>query len=56
MLEVTYKKAMVNLDVTIKILKENFSIEEYIVISLASGYGSLRPGKSDTRGAEYAKR
>jgi hypothetical protein len=53
--EVTFKKAMVSLDVTIEKLKENFSSGEYIVISLASGYGSLRPGKSDTRGAEYAK-
>ncbi|TDW48878.1 hypothetical protein EV144_103397 [Flavobacterium sp. 270] len=53
--EVTYKKAMVNLDITIDKLKESFSSDEYIVISLASGYGSLRPGKSDTRGAEYAK-
>ncbi|WKL50055.1 AAA family ATPase [Flavobacterium pectinovorum] len=55
LLEVTFKKAMVNLDVTIEKLKENFSSNEYVVISLASGYGSLRPGKSDTRGAEYAK-
>ncbi|WP_343707260.1 TrlF family AAA-like ATPase [Flavobacterium sp.] len=55
LLEVTFKKAMVNLDVTVEKLKENFSPEEYVVISLASGYGSLRPGKSDTRGAEYAK-
>ncbi|WP_029272943.1 TrlF family AAA-like ATPase [Flavobacterium sp. KJJ] len=55
LLEVTFKKAMVNLDVTVEKLMENFSREEYVIISLASGYGSLRPGKSDTRGAEYAK-
>ena len=53
--EIGYNKAMVRLEDTISKLKENFTENDYIVIGLSSGYGSLRPGKNDTRGGEYAK-
>ena len=53
--EIGYKKAMVRFEETISTLEENFSLHDYIIIGLSSGYGSLRPGKDDTKGGEYAK-
>jgi ABC-type Mn2+/Zn2+ transport system ATPase subunit/uncharacterized membrane-anchored protein YhcB (DUF1043 family) len=55
LLEVGYGKAMVTLEALTKQLKNDFSEEEYLIIGVANGYGSLRPGKNDGRGAEYAK-
>ena len=53
--EIGYKKAMVAFEDTVELLKKNFSNKEFIVVGLSSGYGSLRPGKDDNRGSEYAK-
>ncbi len=53
--QIGYNKAMVKLDETISKLKENFSENDYIIVGLSSGYGSLRPAKNDPRGGEYAK-
>ena len=53
--EIGYKKAMVRFEETISTLEENFSLHDYIIVGLSSGYGSLRPGKDDTKGGEYAK-
>jgi ABC-type dipeptide/oligopeptide/nickel transport system ATPase component len=53
--EVGYENAMVTLGALTEQLKENFSEEEYVIIGVANGYGSLRPGENDGRGAEYAK-
>lgn len=53
-----YDKAMVRIDSSDGLegkLKENFSSDEYILVGVANGYGSLRPGANDGRGAEYAK-
>lgn len=55
LLEVGYENAMVTLKALTNQLKSDFSEEEYIIIGVANGYGSLRPGKNDGRGAEYAK-
>ncbi len=55
LLEVTYKKAMISIDKLIEKLSENFSNDKYIIAGVANGYGSLRPGNNDGRGAEYAK-
>jgi ABC-type Mn2+/Zn2+ transport system ATPase subunit/uncharacterized membrane-anchored protein YhcB (DUF1043 family) len=55
LLEVGYEKAMVTLEALTGQLKDDFSEEEYVIIGVANGYGSLRPGKNDGRGAEYAK-
>lgn len=53
--DVTYEKAML----TVKDLKEqlenNFSSDQYLIIGVTNGYGSLRPNRGDGRGAEYAK-
>lgn len=53
--KIGYKKAMVRFEETISTLEENFSLHDYIIVGLSSGYGSLRPGKDDTKGGEYAK-
>nr|WP_260393659.1 ATP-binding protein [Ornithobacterium rhinotracheale] len=53
--QIGYDKAMVKLDETISKLKENFSENDYIIVGLSSGYGSLRPAKNDPRGEVYAK-
>lgn len=53
--EVGYDKAMVTLEALTNQLKNDFTEEEYIIIGVANGYGSLRPGENDGRGAEYAK-
>lgn len=53
-----YDKAMVRIDSNDGLegkLKENFSSDEYLLVGVANGYGSLRPGKNDSRGAHYAK-
>ncbi len=52
---VTYKKAMVKIDDLCVLLKSNFSDQEYLIIGVATGYGSLRPTSGDGRGSEYAK-
>jgi len=53
--EVTYEKAMVKIDDLEKQLKSDFSNDEYLIVGVARGYGSLRPGNNDSRGDEYAK-
>ena len=53
--EIGYKKAMVRFEETISTIEENFSLHDYIIVGLSSGYGSLRPGKDDTKGGVYAK-
>lgn len=53
--KIGYKKAMVRFEETISTLEENFSLHDYIIVGLSSGYGSLRPGKDDTKWGEYAK-
>ena len=53
--EITYEKAMVKIDDLKKLLKSDFSSDDYLIVGLATGYGSIRPGTQDERGAEYAK-
>lgn len=53
--EIGYDKAMVKVDTLIKQLEADFSRNEYLIVGLARGYGSLRPGRNDSRGGEYAK-
>ena len=53
--EIGYDKAMVKIDVLLSQLEADFSKNEYLIAGLARGYGSLRPGKNDSRGGEYAK-
>ncbi len=53
--EVKYDKAMVTMDNLVQKLKENFSENEYLIVGVANGYGSLRPEVRDGKGAEYAK-
>lgn len=53
--EVTYEKAMVSFENVIDLLSKRFTKDEYLIFGVCSGYGSLRPGKIDTRGGEYAK-
>lgn len=53
--EITYEKAMVKLDVLTKHLQEDFSKEEYLIVGVANGYGSLRPENGNGRSSEYAK-
>lgn len=50
-----FDKAMVKLDDLTAVLKDGFPINEYLIIGVANGYGSLRPEKNDGRGSEYAK-
>jgi len=52
---VGYNKAMVKIDALVNQLESDFSKEEYLIVGLARGYGSLRPGRNDSRGGEYAK-
>lgn len=53
--EIGYGKAMVKIDILLKQLEADFSKNEYLIVGLARGYGSLRPGRNDSRGGEYAK-
>jgi hypothetical protein len=53
--EITYEKAMVKIDDLKKQLESDFSSSDYLIVGLATGYGSIRPGSQDGRGAEYAK-
>lgn len=54
--EVGYDKAMVKFDTLKNLLHKNFSNNEYLIVGVANGYGSLRPnGPNDGRGSEYAK-
>lgn len=53
--ELTYEKAMVKIDDLTKSLKSDFTSDEYIILGVATGYGSLRPESGDGRGSEYAK-
>jgi len=53
--EIGYDKAMVKIDTLITQLEADFSRNEYLIVGLARGYGSLRPGRNDSRGGEYAK-
>jgi hypothetical protein len=52
---VGYEKAMVTINDLKKQLESSFTIDQYLIIGVANGYGSLRPGPNDGRGAEYAK-
>lgn len=53
--EVGYDKAMITLTNLKEQLESDFTKDEYIIIGVANGYGSLRPGPNDGRGSEYAK-
>ena len=54
--QVKYDKAMVKIDELEKKLKNDFTDDEYLIVGVANGYGSLRPnGATDGRGSEYAK-
>jgi hypothetical protein len=53
--EITYEKAMVKIDNLKKQLEADFLSDDYLIVGLATGYGSIRPGSRDGRGAEYAK-
>ena len=53
--EVTFEKAMVRIKSLQKLLESDFSKNEYVIVGLATGYGSLRPANGDGRGYEYAK-
>jgi len=54
--EIGYHKAMVKIDDLEESLKNDFTEDEYLIVGVANGYGSLRPsGKNDGRGSEYAK-
>ncbi len=55
LLEVTFKKAMVTIDKLTDELSKSFGKDEYIIVGVSNGYGSLRPAGNDGRGAEYAK-
>lgn len=55
LIEISYEKAMVSIDKLKLGLAEDFSNNEYMIVGVANGYGSLRPGKNDGRGGEYAK-
>lgn len=52
---VTYEKAMVRIKCLQELLESDFSKNEYVIVGLATGYGSLRPANGDGRGYEYAK-
>lgn len=54
--EVGFNKAMVEISVLEKKLKDDFAKAEYLIVGVANGYGSLRPNTpTDGRGSEYAK-
>ena len=53
--DISYEKAMVKIDDLKKQLKSDFSSDDYLIVGIATGYGSIRPGTLDGRGAEYAK-
>jgi ABC-type lipoprotein export system ATPase subunit len=50
-----YDRAMVRLQDLQEQLKSDFTESECIIVAVSNGYGSLRPGRNDGRGAEYAK-
>lgn len=53
---VGYDKAMVKIDELEEKLQNDFTDDEYLIVGVANGYGSLRPnGATDGRGSEYAK-
>lgn len=52
---VGYEKAMVTINDLKNQLESNFTIDQYLIVGVANGYGLLRPGRNDGRGAEYAK-
>lgn len=54
--QIGYEKAMVFIQDLEKQVSDDFTEDEYLMIGVANGYGSLRPnGKGDGRGSEYAK-
>ena len=53
--EITHEKAMVKIGDLKNQLESDFSSDDYLIVGLATGYGSIRPGNQDGRGAEYAK-
>jgi len=53
--DVGFDRAMVKLDDLTSALKNDFPEQEYLIVGVANGYGSLRPGVNDGRGSEYAK-
>jgi ABC-type cobalamin/Fe3+-siderophores transport system ATPase subunit len=53
---VGYDKAMVKIDELEEKLQNDFTDDEYLIVGVANGYGSLRPNcATDGRGSEYAK-
>lgn len=54
--EIGYDKAMVHMKELVESLSDGFAKNEYLIVGVANGYGSLRPnGKNDGKGGEYAK-
>ncbi len=53
--EITYEKAMIKIGDLTKQLKSDFSSNDYLIVGVATGYGSIRPEHQDGRGNEYAK-
>ncbi len=54
--EIGYDKAMIKIDELENKLKKDFISNEYLIVGVSNGYGSLRPnGSNDGRGSEYAK-
>lgn len=51
-----YERAIVNHEKLIEQLKGDFrEIDDFLIIGVVSGYGSIRPLRNDGRGAEFAK-
>lgn len=53
--ELGYDKAMVQIDKLKTHLKDNFTNNDYLIVGVCNGYGSLRPKANDGKGGEYAK-
>ncbi|MHA1740218.1 MAG: TrlF family AAA-like ATPase [Candidatus Heimdallarchaeota archaeon] len=51
-----YKRAIVNCEKLVEQLEKDLrKIDDYFIIGVARGYGSVRPSRGDGRGAEFAK-
>lgn len=51
-----YERAIVNYEKLVEQLKRDLrEIDDFLIIGVARGYGSIRPSKDDGRGAEFAK-
>ncbi len=55
LIEVNFDRAMVRIKDLEEKLKSDFTENDYLIVGVANGYGSLRPRQNDRRGSEYAK-